>query len=247
MTPTIRYLAIAGRIGSGKDTLAKRLSADLDLRTVAMADELKRRTRDVLHVSPSALWGPSETRWAPLNPTTLAVAEDYWRMSSYWEALFPARAGHYEVRAEKAAEVLRLLRAGSPPGSPPTVRWALQVFGTEFGRALDPDVWVRAWRRSADHLLDGGGYSQEEGVLGGPSTAPKGVVVTDVRFPNEAQAILDAGGRVILLDAEERIGRRTDTHTSEDDTALARFASRVNANGSTTDTYRNACGVLGLL
>ena len=240
-----RYLAIAGRIGSGKDTLAGRLSRAFGFRPVAMADELKRRTRDMLHVSEDALWGPSESRGRPLDPTTLAVGLDYWRMSSYWGDLFPTGTS-YAVRERLAWDTMQRIMQGPKPGTVPTVRWALQLLGTEFGRELDRDVWVRAWRRAADHLLDGRGYDPQRGCMLTPSEAPPGVVVTDLRFPNEAQSGLDAGGRVLLLDAEARIGPRVDNHASEDDTALRLFSTRVDANGSADDTFRNACVALGL-
>lgn len=61
-----------------------------------------------------------------------------------------------------------------------TPRRALQLFGTEAGRACHPDVWVRALLRQLD----------EPG-------APERVVIPDVRFQNEVDAIVNAGGIVI--------------------------------------------------
>jgi hypothetical protein len=54
-------------------------------------------------------------------------------------------------------------------------REALQKLGTEWGRALDPDVWVRIGMRRAK-------------LVG------RRVVITDVRFPNECVAIRQADG-----------------------------------------------------
>ena len=59
-----------------------------------------------------------------------------------------------------------------------TPREAMQLLGTEWGRALDSDIWVRAWER---------------GLRG------TRVVVDDVRFPNEAASIRGLGGLVIGL------------------------------------------------
>lgn len=76
----------------------------------------------------------------------------------------------------------------------PEIRRLLQALGTEGGRqAIDDDVWVdTAMRGVRPH----GKY-----------------VFTDVRFPNEAQAIKDAGGVVIRL---ERPGfGPTNGHPSE--------------------------------
>lgn len=56
-------------------------------------------------------------------------------------------------------------------------RQMLQSMGTEWGRdAIHPEIWIRiAMDRASRHT---------------------NVVVTDVRFDNEAQAIVDAGGEV---------------------------------------------------
>ncbi len=67
-----------------------------------------------------------------------------------------------------------------------TARHALQQIGTECFRKLHPDVWVRYALTSAESLL-----AQDEDC--------RGVVVSDVRFPNEAEAIRAAGGKVVRL------------------------------------------------
>jgi hypothetical protein len=56
-------------------------------------------------------------------------------------------------------------------------RQLLQTLGTEWGRGtIHPEIWIRiAMDRASRHA---------------------NVVVTDVRFDNEAQAIVDAGGEV---------------------------------------------------
>lgn len=78
----------------------------------------------------------------------------------------------------------------------PEVRTLLQKLGTEAGRTiLGDNVWVdAAMKRVAE--------------TDGP------VVITDVRFDNEAQAILDAGGIVIRV-TRPGIGNSGDTHASE--------------------------------
>ena len=59
-------------------------------------------------------------------------------------------------------------------------RQLLQTLGTEWGRgSVHPEIWIRiAMERAANHLTH------------------NGVVITDVRFDNEAQAVIDAGGEV---------------------------------------------------
>lgn len=61
-----------------------------------------------------------------------------------------------------------------------TPRKALQLLGTEWGRACHQDVWVRTLLRE---LAEPG--------------APRRVVIPDVRFQNEVDAIVAAGGTVV--------------------------------------------------
>ena len=59
-----------------------------------------------------------------------------------------------------------------------TPRVMMQTLGTEWGRALLPDLWLRVWRRELDdqaHVT----------------------VVPDIRFDNEAELIRSLGGTIV--------------------------------------------------
>lgn len=89
-----------------------------------------------------------------------------------------------------------------------TRRQILQAIGTEGFRAIDPDHWVK---KAQEAVM---------GALEAPYNA--GVVVTDVRFPNEAAMLQDMGGvvvEVVRVGATE--GTKASGHTSEN--ALANF------------------------
>lgn len=94
------------------------------------------------------------------------------------------------------------LRYMRPDGEPLSPRHALQVMGTQFGRACDADVWVRYALRVAERLQRGDcvydptiGLRTCYGV--GDMMRPKvNVVIPDVRFANEIKAIRAAGGKV---------------------------------------------------
>lgn len=59
-----------------------------------------------------------------------------------------------------------------------TPRYLMQTLGTEWGRKkVSPDLWVNIWKRDAGRA--------------GPN-----VVVDDLRFPNEADAIRSLGGTI---------------------------------------------------
>ncbi len=72
-------------------------------------------------------------------------------------------------------------------------RELLQCWGTQFRRKLfGENYWVRQMKREMDRLRnDDGGYLQQPCDI---------VFVTDVRFPNEAEAIKDEGGVVVRVD-----------------------------------------------
>lgn len=59
-----------------------------------------------------------------------------------------------------------------------TPRIMMQTLGTEWGRSLLPDLWLRVWK----HELDDGAHC---------------VCVPDVRFDNEADLIRELGGTII--------------------------------------------------
>lgn len=61
-----------------------------------------------------------------------------------------------------------------------TPRFAMQVLGTEFGRACYPEIWVEMMLRKV----------KEAHAMG------RSVVITDCRFVNEAKAVKAAGGKV---------------------------------------------------
>ncbi len=62
-------------------------------------------------------------------------------------------------------------------------RKLLQWIGTEFGRSLDKDLWLKIWKAEASVNLS-------IGTL---------VVCDDCRFDNEAEAVKEMGGIVIRL------------------------------------------------
>ena len=78
-----------------------------------------------------------------------------------------------------------------------SARWAMQSLGTEWGRkCIDENFWVNLWVRKAERSLG----------LGLP------VVVDDLRFSNEAQAVRDLDGLILQVLKE---GENFDGHQSE--------------------------------
>lgn len=89
--------------------------------------------------------------------------------------LFP---GSIVLQARFATEAARALAADRDPGR------RAQLLGTDVGRALDQEVWIRYL---LEHLPDGH------------------VVVDDVRFRNECEALREAGFRLVRLTAPQDV------------------------------------------
>jgi hypothetical protein len=108
------------------------------------------------------------------------------------------------------------------------VRRLLQRLGTEGGRAiLGPNVWVNAWLTRVGNL--GPGHS---------------IVTTDVRFPNEAEAIRQLGGFIIRIMNSSLPDE--DLHTSETamDHIVADEAIWNDPEANTADDLRAALGAM---
>ena len=82
---------------------------------------------------------------------------------------------------------------GNTRRSTATAREFMQYFGTNVCRSIKPNVWV-------DHLMK---------TIGREKTNL--AIIADIRFPNEVDAVLDAGGEVIRLNRKPL----TDSHASE--------------------------------
>ena len=101
-------------------------------------------------------------------------------------------------------------------------RRLMQTLGTEWGRALDPDLWVRL----AAITLG----------LHGASPAPvhDRIVITDVRFPNEAAWIESLGGRVVRV---TRPAPAVAAHASEQHTTQLPCTLAIDNTGTLADLH----------
>jgi len=84
-----------------------------------------------------------------------------------------------------------------------TPRKLLQLLGTECGREIiHPNIWVNAL--FADYVCDNCGQQEcptdEEDTGQMIDSSFPNWIITDVRFPNEAQAIKDRGGIMIRIE-----------------------------------------------
>jgi hypothetical protein len=172
------------------------------------------------------------------NEAANALVERGWRQAAYADklreflyAVNPLIPGHY------GAGSLRLRRLVDQTGwdyaktTYPEVRSLLQRTGTEAGRrVLGEDVWVEA-------------------LFASHHDAP-GLVVTDVRFPNEAQAVVDRGGVMIRVErpnvgpTKDKYGRAHISETALDDWP---FDHVLINDGSVDDLHAKLHGVAELV
>lgn len=99
-----------------------------------------------------------------------------------------------------------------------TPRRACQYLGTEIGRALDRNVWVRIGINAAQTILRGGwDYAPHIGLIEAPSYREpyRGVAFSDCRFPNEGDAIHEAGGIVWKTQHGVGLSGEAGAHESE--------------------------------
>lgn len=105
-------------------------------------------------------------------------------------------------------------------------REILQTVGTDLFRYQWPDVWLRAWQRTArQHLAQG------------PTAV---VVTTDCRFVNEAEAVrsLDPKAMILRVTRDSLVG--VDRHASEMEWSAIPFDWEVPNNGTLPDLKRIA-------
>lgn len=206
----MNIVGISGNLNSGKDTVAKLLVEEFDYVQVALADPIKRYALKVFHFSEDQLWGPSHFR-NELDPRFQSCdspdeGDDAW-MAVYRRAerlnkkfvteMFPDSPLLQATAMGKLKSWLKGLSKEHPQVSP---RIVLQTLGTEFGRSVHPDVWIRMTLRVSSKLLGGGyAYDHSEGLSRDPSAKPQGVVISDIRFPNELAEIKKVGGFLIRI------------------------------------------------
>ena len=193
-------IGISGKIGSGKDTVGKILQALVDetyngnINSILPLDEELsssnsweiKKFADKLKDIVCLLIGCTREQLEDREFKEKELGEEWWyyQVDSFKgkSRIFP-----FIDATRLTKEECKLIKL--------TPRKLLQLLGTECGRdIIHPNIWVNAlfadYKLSKPLGLEGHDWS--EGNL------PKWII-TDVRFPNEAQAIKDRGGIVIRV------------------------------------------------
>lgn len=116
-------------------------------------------------------------------------------------------------------------------------RELMQLWGTEIGRAIDSQVWVKNLNLQIE--------SWAKGIKGGSSTAV--ALVTDCRFLNEAAYVRSEGGLIIEIQRDDAFTGLLEGHASEIEMREIRADLLVDNNGTLEDLRESAQTVLEVL
>ncbi len=147
----------------------------------------------------------------------------------------------YGSNDDKTAPIQRLGKSACQgPEAPVSGRMLMQYVGTEIFRALDPDVWARYINR---YLLAVHKYNQRKTISGRVQRLLrrcKCVVVTDLRFPNEAHFLrsLRPHGVKVVIFYIDRDTKHKDQHSSETMVEQTRkYVDAIIPNHGTLDEF----------
>lgn len=110
------------------------------------------------------------------------VADYLVEMHGFTKMAFAGPLKAMMAAAGMAEPADRAMKEQPIPGFDFTWREAAQKLGTEWGRGLDPEIWTKIVRRKLESLA-GLKYRTR-------------IVLTDIRFENEAQVVRELGGQV---------------------------------------------------
>lgn len=203
-------VGLAGPKGAGKSTVAEMLRG-YGFCEVSLADPIKRFCAQVFDVTARELWATTEIKNRTIVTGLQEALSDEGRVACAVQRVFPyaSKTVHYDL--------VRALAPWTGPEAPPlSLRKLLQVVGTEWGKAIDPYVWIDLLRQTCSALATYSfTYHPFVGLIPPPPTlalppsrdpeAPFYVVVPDVRFPeDEGRALQAWGAEIWWLDSTKR-------------------------------------------
>lgn len=230
-----KLIGISGKIGSGKDTVGNILQY---LSTPKGSNEFT--LQDYLTDSSSYLYAGNKYQIKKFADKLKDMA--CLLIGCTREQLEDRKFKEAELGDEWERDVFYPEDNGAPTQEILTPRKLLQLLGTECGREIiHPNIWVNALFANYNLTTVIG----SEGII---KEHHPNWIITDVRFPNEAQAIKDRGGIVIRVERKpfNRAGGmegnkqfseqiKEDTHPSETALDDYEFDHVIDNNGSIED------------
>lgn len=255
-------IGVCGRAGSGKDTAAEHIISKHHYCRVAFADPIKQFSMEVFGFSMNSLWGSSkerskvDTRYK--SYCTVKGPDAAWKLArERYEEFAPTWVDYVAKEHADLAFVREELDTwfhwlGTHHEDSISPRIVLQTLGTEFGRkVLGENGWAELAMTISRTLLSGKDaygnyvdYAQSEGLYICNEPNPyRGIVISDVRFPNEVSAIRSNGGAVIKLSRESNVAiGGIPGHSSEealDSLDMSNFGIVIHNNGHKDALYQS--------
>lgn len=220
---TFVVLGLMGESGSGKDFSAAWIIQNQGYVRVGFADVLKRFCQKVFEFSDESLWGDPKFRnekVCPCNPDNDTLSSDSFFLGPRWDKALK----NFTENVDEFIDSLPLIVEEKADYRGFLKRWfwecenrserklisprlALQLLGTEYGRGFKQTLW-------SDHVFEkiipmvemGYPYGAKSGLgrhcsqmLENVRSRDRGVIITDVRFRTELEAIQGRGGYVIKI------------------------------------------------
>jgi hypothetical protein len=212
--PAPLIIGIVGQAGSGKDAVGTILRGHYGFATLAFADPLKTVVMEAWNLPREVLWGASDGRtmgimecaacgWTGVDLDCPVCCDNAVLNVPITVWACPKGCTHPTSVFDPPKYAPICNHNDALTRQPLTPRLALQTLGTQWGRALDPDVWIRITLRRARALCLSRGARHAGTRIPVDAGYPykiKGVAITDCRFPNEASAIRRAGGVIWRVD-----------------------------------------------
>lgn len=216
----MKTIGLTGLAGSGKDSVGKILVEEFGGMGMSFAEPVKRMTaaamgcdREKLEerafkdsaLGQGGFWTETDEREActALIPAMTAFAGR--EITDWDEPATPYTSASWWALLQKLAGTLYWMYEQADSHEAVTVRTLMQHIGTEWGRQqVCESIWVQHLHARVDgclQLLDSEGRAH-----------PRALVITDVRFNDEAQYVRWRGNSLWFVD---RPGLEPDGHSSE--------------------------------
>ncbi len=190
----LRLVGLAGPAQCGKSSFSKFLQEKLSLVPYSLASPIK----DLV----CALFGWDERqREGSLKETVHDVGPNPQAFFEEWERLRMDELLEIEMTRKEYVRMIHILFQDETAKEGPFIspRRAFQLFGTDYARKIRPTVWLDMANRALDECSE-----------------DTGLIIPDVRFPNEHRWISQSGGVIVHIRRSGQKSRIKETeHESE--------------------------------
>ena len=255
-------LAISGKIGSGKDTVGQIIQylSTIDYPTneefirrhiksndalVQPKFEIKKFAYKLKQIT-ALLLGVSVEQLEDRDFKEKELGEEWWYYGAYQHGFNKDELVSIHDKIEDAEYILKFSHMNRIELIKLTPRKILQLLGTEAGRnIIHPNIWVNALMSEYQLSYYTDGEQNNDGISITYKDFPKWII-TDMRFPNELEAVKKRGGITIRVnrmyedksvtsELRRNLYKHTNQHPSETALDNHKFDYVIDNSGSISD------------